>query len=137
MTLPSTVRSRITPNRSWAPPGPRAEFPVMTSSKIRSAPASAVISTTSASRKPGGGGTTPIFTATGSTMTQATSSACTARRTPSTSPHGTATVSPGTLGHARAVGEPERGHAGAGPGQHQVGMPVVAALELHHRAGSR
>ena len=67
--FPSTVRSALISNRSCAPP--RAiRKPVITSSKTSSAPEASQRSR-SASRKPGAGGTTPMFPATGSTITQA------------------------------------------------------------------
>ena len=60
------------PNRSWAPPQAMRN-PVMTSSKISTAPC-ALHKPRQASRKPGSGGTTPMLPATGSTMRAAISS---------------------------------------------------------------
>ena len=51
MILPSVVRSGCTPNRAWAPPRPTRK-PVMTSSKMSSAP-SARVAARRCSRKPG------------------------------------------------------------------------------------
>ena len=72
MTLPKHHRSGVTPDQAVAPPGPSRK-PVMTSSKIRSAPA-ASHAARSASRKPGAGRTRFMLAATGSTITQATRS---------------------------------------------------------------
>ena len=71
-TLPSVVRSGVMRMVSWAPPRARRK-PVITSSHTNSAPAR-VHSSRSPSRNPGTGGTTPMFAATGSTITQAMSS---------------------------------------------------------------
>ncbi len=76
MTLPSVVRSGRMPNRAWAPPGPIRK-PVMTSSKMSSAPSCRVISRR-CSRKPGSGAMTPAFATTGSTTTAAICPACSA-----------------------------------------------------------
>ena len=70
--LPRMVRSGRIPKRSWAPPR-ATRNPVITSSKTSSAP-EASQSLRSASKKPGSGGTTPIFPATGSTSTAASPS---------------------------------------------------------------
>ena len=79
------VRSGRTPNSSCAPPRATRK-PVITSSKTSSAP-DASQRLRSASRKPGAGGTTPMFPATGSTMMAARPSLCriTASATVSTS----------------------------------------------------
>ncbi len=66
--------SGVIPKRSCAPPFASRQ-PVITSSKIESAPAP-LQSETIASRKPGSGGTQPMFPTTGSTMTQAISWPC-------------------------------------------------------------
>ncbi len=76
MTLPSVVRSGVTPYRACAPPGCTRK-PVITSSKTSSASCSAVRER-SRSRNPGAGGTSPMFPATGSTITAAIS--CSAKR---------------------------------------------------------
>ena len=68
----ATVRSGRTPKRSCAPPRATRK-PVITSSKMSSAPR-CVAQRRSASRKPGSGGTTPMFPATGSTMIAASPS---------------------------------------------------------------
>jgi len=72
MIFPRQVRSGVTPKTPWAPPRPRRK-PVITSSKMRSAP-QADVASRSAARKPGAGGTTPMLAATGSTITAASSS---------------------------------------------------------------
>ena len=69
MILPMVVMSGVMLNRPWAPLGPTLN-PVMTSSKIKSAPLSWV-TFLRASKNPGAGGTTPMFPATGSVMTAA------------------------------------------------------------------
>src|SRR6185312_1231827 len=72
ITLPKHHRSGDTPDQTVAPPGP-IRNPVITSSKMSSAPA-ASHAARSPARKPGAGGTRFMFAATGSTITQATSS---------------------------------------------------------------
>ncbi len=72
MTLPNVVRSARTSYCCCAPPVPRRK-PVMTSSNTSSAPTRSH-SARRPSRKPGFGGTTPMFAATGSTKTAATCS---------------------------------------------------------------
>ena len=67
----SVVRSGRTPYSSCAPPAATRK-PVITSSKISSAPL-ASHTRRSVSRKPRRGGTTPMFAATGSTITHAIS----------------------------------------------------------------
>ncbi len=69
MTLPSVVRSGVTPNSSCAPPAATRK-PVMTSSKMSSAPTRSH-SARSPARKPSTGGTRPMLAAIGSTMTHA------------------------------------------------------------------
>ena len=69
-TLPYAARSGRTPKSSAAPPY-ATRNPVMTSSKIRSDPFRSHKSR-NPSKKPFFGGTTPIFAAIGSTITQAT-----------------------------------------------------------------
>ena len=69
MILPNAVRSGRTPRRACAPPRATRK-PVMTSSKIKSAPTRSH-SVRSPSRNPGTGGTRPMLAATGSTMTAA------------------------------------------------------------------
>ena len=83
--LPRIVRSGVTPKRSCAPPRATRK-PVITSSKTSSAPAASQ-SIRSASRKPGAGGTQPMFPATGSTRIAASPSpySATAAATASTS----------------------------------------------------
>ena len=71
MTFPKQVRSGRTSNFACAPPLPKRK-PVITSSKMRSAPTRSH-SCRRPSRNPGAGATTPMFAATGSTMTAATS----------------------------------------------------------------
>ena len=71
ITLPKHHRSGRTPRSSDAPPAPRRN-PVMTSSKISSAPARSH-AWRSPSRNPATGATSPMLAATGSTMTAATS----------------------------------------------------------------
>ena len=87
------------------------------------------------SRKPGSGGTTPMFAATGSTMTAAIVSPCSAKTFPSASTslkRHRERVARRTLGHARRAGDPERRHAAPRTLREQrVRVPVVAALELH------
>ena len=66
MTLPRVVRSGLTPKRSGAPPG-AIRNPVITSSKISSAPCASA-SRRNAGRNPGSGGMNPALPTTGSTM---------------------------------------------------------------------
>ena len=86
----------MTPYRAWAPPWATRK-PVITSSKTRRAPCAAVTSRRP-SRKPGAGGMTPTFAATGSTMTAAIRPgwASNVAATASTSLYGTTTVSAAT-----------------------------------------
>ena len=72
ITFPKQYRSGRTPNRPAAPSRPTRK-PVITSSKMRSAP-TASQARRSPARNPGAGGTSPMFAAIGSTMTQATCS---------------------------------------------------------------
>ena len=72
MTLPKHVRSGRTSNLACAPPVPKRN-PVMTSSNTKSAPTRSH-SARKPSRNPFAGATTPMFAATGSTNTAATSS---------------------------------------------------------------
>ena len=72
------------PKRSCAPPRATRK-PVITSSQMKSAPARRV-SSRSASRKPGRGGTTPMFPTTGSTMAAAVSLPCGPRKSSRTAP---------------------------------------------------
>ena len=131
MILPSVVRSGSTPKRSWAPPQATRK-PVMTSSKMSTAPC-LVHSSRQASRKPGCGGTTPMLPATGSTMSAAISSP---RSSNSLGQRGDVVVldqqrvGRRALGDAGAVGQREREHAAAGGGQEAVRVAVVAADEL-------
>ena len=68
--LPSVVMSGVMPSSSWAPPSARRD--VITSSKISTAPASAV-SRRSVARNAGSPGMQPPDPSIGSTSTQATS----------------------------------------------------------------
>jgi len=70
MTLPKHHRSGVTRDQPVAPAEPRRN-PVITSSKIKSAPAASQAAR-SPSRKPGVGATRFMLAATGSTITQAT-----------------------------------------------------------------
>ena len=70
MIFPKVTMSAATPNLSWAPPN-ATRNPVMTSSKMSSAPNSSQ-SSRSPCKKPAAGATTPMLPLTGSTMTQAT-----------------------------------------------------------------
>ena len=72
MILPKHHTSGVTPDQPVAPSTPSRK-PVMTSSNNRSAPTRSH-SARSPSRKPGTGGTRPMFAATGSTQTTATDS---------------------------------------------------------------
>ena len=72
MTLPKHHRSGLNPDQPVAPSGPRRK-PVITSSKINSAPAASQAAR-SPSRNPAAGETRFMFAATGSTITQATRS---------------------------------------------------------------
>ena len=72
ITFPKHHRSGCTPTAAVAPPRPRRK-PVITSSKIKSAPARSHAAR-SPSRNPASGATSPMFAATGSTITQATDS---------------------------------------------------------------
>ena len=94
MILPSVVRSGVTPYSPCAPPCATRK-PVITSSKISSAPCSLVMSR-SPCRKPSPGGTTPMLPATGSTITAAMSPSCAANcsRTLSMSLKSASSVSP-------------------------------------------
>ena len=101
----------------------------------RAARRAAAVTSRSAARKPGAGGTTPMLPATGSTMTAAISDAArggTARARPSRSLNGDRERERGQRRrHARAVGDPERRAARAGLHEQAVGVAVVAAVELH------
>src|SRR5713226_869697 len=90
MILPSVVMSGLMSYSACAPPY-ETRNPVITSSKISSAPDTSQISRSPA-RKPSAGGTHPMFPATGSTMMAATSSLV-AARVASTSLYGTLMVS--------------------------------------------
>ena len=109
MTLPKHERSGVTPNAACAPPRPSRK-PVMTSSKISSAPAESHADR-KPSRNPGTGATMPMFAATGSTITAATSTP-----TSGTTLYGTTTVS-ATL----AAVTP------ADPGRPRVATPLPAS----------
>ena len=112
---------------------PRAtRQPVMTSSKIETAPCS-LQSDTIASRKPGSGGTTPMLPTTGSTMTAAISCPRAAKSFSSAamSLYGSVSVVSPPSRDARRVGDAERERAGARLDEQEIGVPVVAALELH------
>ncbi len=65
------------PNRACAPPRSTRK-PVMTSSNTRRAPSARVVSR-KCSRNPGAGAMTPLFAATGSTITAAIRPACSAK----------------------------------------------------------
>ena len=138
MILPSVVRSGRMPSRSCAPPGATRK-PVMTSSKIRSAPWRFVSSRRPA-RKPGLGSTSPMLPAYGSTMTPRSQPgsaakrgahrveivvrqrrACRARCRP---------VMPGESGDA------VRQRAAAGRDQERVAVAVIAARELDQLVAS-
>ena len=96
------VRSGSTPASSWAPPR-ETRKPVITSSKISSAPFSSA-SSRSPSRNPQAGGTRPMFAGQGSARIAANGSAATASRTASRSFQGAirvaATADSGTPGLA-------------------------------------
>ena len=113
ITLPSVVRSGRTPYSAWAPPG-ATRNPVITSSKMSTAPCSSQHSR-SASRKPGTGGTQFMFPATGSTITPAirSPSFANASRTPPVSLKARVSVC-----SASAAGTPG-----------EVGTPNVSAPE--------
>ena len=126
--------SGFTPARSCMPPR-ATRHPVMTSSKIDTAPCF-VHSATSASRNPGSGGTTPMLPTTGSTMTAAISPPRSAKsaRSAATSLYGSVIVDFAIgAGHARRVGDAERQRARPGLHEQEVGVAVVAALELQDR----
>ena len=72
ITLPNVQRSGWTP-KSGAAPERATRKPVITSSKIKSVPAASQADRNRV-RYSGSGSTRPMFAATGSTMTQATSS---------------------------------------------------------------
>ena len=117
MTLPKVNRSASTGSRPYQPERDTRK-PVMTSSRISSAPCAAVIRR-SAALNPSSGGTTPMLPAAASLMTQAMSvprSANTAS-TAATSLYGRTTVSaaapvvtPGVSGRPR-VATPEPAEA--------------------------
>ena len=69
ITLPKVNRSASTPSRPYQPAG-LTRKPVMTSSRISSAPCAAV-SSRSRALKPGSGATTPMLAAAASVITQA------------------------------------------------------------------
>ena len=126
ITLPKHHRSGVTPDQPVAPAGPRRK-PVITSSKISSAPAASQAAR-SPSRNPGAGATRFMLAATGSTMTQATRS--------SRAGHHVVGDDLG-VGHragrdADRARQAEHGHAAAPAGQQAVGVAVVAAVELDH-----
>ena len=86
MTLPKHHTSGCTPDHAVAPPTSTRK-PVMTSSNSRSAPTRSH-SARKPSRKPGSGAINPVFAATGSTATSATSASSVG-----TTLYGTTTVS--------------------------------------------
>ena len=121
----------MTPKRSCAPPRATRK-PVITSSKTSSAP-EASQSARSASRKPGSGGTTPMFPATGSTTIAASPSphCATAAAAASTSLYGQTIVSAAApVGTPGDDGDAERRQTRAGAREQRVGVAVVAAGEL-------
>ena len=129
--FPRMVRSGVTPKSSCAPPRATRK-PVMTSSNTRSAP-DASQRRRSASRKPGSGGTTPMFPATGSTMIAARPSpySATVDATASTSLYLHTIVSFVVAGgNAGARRQAERRDTGAGTREQRVDVAVVAACEL-------
>ena len=77
MTLPNVMRSGRTPSMPYQPAGPTRN-PVMTSSRMSSAPCASQ-SRRSAALKPGSGATTPMLPAAASVMTQAIASPCWAK----------------------------------------------------------
>ena len=131
MILPSVVRSGGFRSAACAPPS-ATRNPVITSSKISSAPCRAV-SSRSASRNPGAGGTQPMLPTTGSTITAAILSPRVRERrsTAAIELNGSAmVVSANACGHARGIGDAQRRHAGAGLHQQRIDVAVIAAFEL-------
>ena len=94
ITLPKVNRSAGTGSRPYQPDG-ETRNPVITSSRISSAPCSVVIRRNSA-LKPSSGGTTPMLAAAASVITQAMSPPRTRKTssTAATSLYGSTTVSP-------------------------------------------
>ena len=136
--FPRIVRSGGTPKRSCAPPRATRK-PVITSSKTSSAP-DASQSARSASRKPGAGGTQPMFPATGSTKIAARSSLW--RSTAAAASVDVVVVDDDRVGddrrrHARRGRDAERREARARLGEERVGVAVVAAGELEHAVAAR
>ena len=138
ITLPSVVRSGVTFQRVCAPPYP-IRNPVITSSKIRTLPL-AVHRARRPPRKPSSGGITPMFAATGSTITQAI-------RSPAIVEHAVHSVQVvvrrgegilrRALGDPGGAGDPERREpAPAALGEEGVGVSVVATVELQDPVAS-
>ena len=131
--LPRIVRSGRTPKRACAPPRATRK-PVITSSKTSSAPV-ASHSIRRPSRKPGAGGTQPMFPATGSTRIAASPSPY---RSTAAAVRVEVVVGDDDRvgghagGHARRRRDAERREPGAGARQEGVGVAVVAAVELDH-----
>ena len=127
MTLPKQREVGRDAETLLAPrPTPRRN-PVITSSKISSAPTRSHAAR-SPSRKPGAGGTRPMLAATGSTIThgdvvvERRARRCTAPRR----------CRPRRVAVTPAEPDrPERGHAAAAGGQQRVAVAVVVAGELH------
>ena len=114
------------PDIAVAPPTPSRK-PVITSSKMRSAPTRSHAAR-SPSKNPGAGATRFMLAATGSTISTATESVELGHRVV-LDDQGVGDRGPGHTGRA---GPAEHGHPAAAPGQHGVGVTVVAAVELHH-----
>ena len=139
-TLPSTVMSGVTPKRCWAPPGARRK-PVITSSKITSAPAARVWS------RPAARGTRVAARAPHPTRGRLRRSPPPAGRRHSAIASSRAsgsfqgTVQSDAITPAGIPAESGRAgrdaDAGPAPRSEVVGPAVVVALELDHELASR
>ena len=127
-------RGQVGPDADTAPAPPRDRrgSPVMTSSKMSSAP-SAEHRSRSPSRKPGRGATTPMLPTTGSTMSAAIRPGCAvkarahAREIVEAGGHG---VARRRVRHAGAVRCAECGSTRSRLDEKTVAVPVIAPLEL-------
>ena len=125
MTLPKHHRSGVTPDHAVAPPGPSRK-PVMTSSKISSAPTASQAARRPA-RKPGRG-RDQVHVGRHRLDDDARHRVVELGHDVVGRHHGVG-HRPG--GHAGRTGQPEHGDPAAPAGQQAVGVAVVAAVELH------
>ncbi len=136
MTFPYVYRSAAIGSpmaAEYADQPPRdTRNPVITSSRMSSAPWRWATSARKA-LKPGAGGTTPMLPGAASVMIAAIPSGSAANAA-SIAARGVVRqhdrLAGGRCGHARRIGQSEGGHARTGGGQQPIGVPVIAALEL-------